>query len=317
MTFDTRGSDFDTLLAVYRGSGVSALSVVVSNDDASGGGTYQSEVSFAAQHGVVYHIAVDGYGGATGSIVLNWQAAPDDDSFLDDFLDDFDVTIPSSCSRQVQLCVRDHACQDGDEIRVTVNGNAVFSGALTNAAQCFPVSVREGINSVELLALNGTGYTRGVNGEQCNYSDSNTGEIQISGSTTQQWRHRGGTGSTANLNVTIGPPASSCFTDSQPSTSGADAFSSRIGISGASGRMTGSNVGASKEFGEPNHGGNRGGASVWWSWTAPATGTVTFDTQGSDFDTLLAVYRGSSVERSCRSWPPTTMRLVAARTRAR
>ena len=76
---------------------------------------------------------------------------------------------------------------------------------------------------------------------------------------------------------------------------GGSTFSSRSGISGASGRVTGSNVGVSKEFGEPNHGGNAGGASVWWSWTAPATGTVTFDTQGSDFDTLLAVYRGSSV----------------------
>ena len=75
VTFDTQGSDFDTLLAAYRGSGVSALSVVVSNDDAPGGGTYQSEVSFAAQQGVVYHIAVDGYSGATGAIVLNWEQA--------------------------------------------------------------------------------------------------------------------------------------------------------------------------------------------------------------------------------------------------
>ena len=101
VTFDTQGSDFDTLLAVYRGSSVGALAVVASDDDTIG---RQSEVSFAAQQGVVYHIAVDGYSGATGAIVLNWQAAPDDDSFLDDFLDDFDVTIPSSCSRQVVNC---------------------------------------------------------------------------------------------------------------------------------------------------------------------------------------------------------------------
>ena len=80
-----------------------------------------------------------------------------------------------------------------------------------------------------------------------------------------------------------------------PGGAGGDSFSSRSGISGASGRVTGNNAGASKEFGEPNHAGNRGGASLWWSWTAPATGTVTFDTQGSDFDTLLAVYTGSSV----------------------
>ena len=77
--------------------------------------------------------------------------------------------------------------------------------------------------------------------------------------------------------------------------SGNDSFFSRSAISGASGQASGSNVGATKESGEPNHAGNAGGASVWWSWTAPATGPVTFDTRGSDFDTLLAVYTGSSV----------------------
>ena len=38
-----------------------------------------------------------------------------------------------------------------------------------------------------------------------------------------------------------------------------------------------------------------GGASVWLSWTAPASGTVTIDTFGSNFDTLLGVYTGPSV----------------------
>ncbi len=32
-----------------------------------------------------------------------------------------------------------------------------------------------------------------------------------------------------------------------------------------------------------------GGASVWWKWTAPATGWVTVDTNGSGIDTVLAV----------------------------
>ena len=32
----------------------------------------------------------------------------------------------------------------------------------------------------------------------------------------------------------------------------------------------GSNQNASKEVGEPNHAGDAGGKSVWWSWTAPS-----------------------------------------------
>src|SRR5262249_3083016 len=55
------------------------------------------------------------------------------------------------------------------------------------------------------------------------------------------------------------------------------------------------NVGATKEPGEPDHASNAGGKSVWWTWTAPASGGVTLSTSGSSFDTLLAVYIGDSV----------------------
>ncbi len=59
--------------------------------------------------------------------------------------------------------------------------------------------------------------------------------------------------------------------------------------------LEGSNVGTNKEPGEPAHAGNSGGRSVWWRWTAPSAGTAAVTTQGSRFDTLLAVYTGSSV----------------------
>lgn len=54
-------------------------------------------------------------------------------------------------------------------------------------------------------------------------------------------------------------------------------------------------VGATKEAGEPNHGGNTGGSSVWLNWTAPANGPVGFDKQGSAFDTSRGIYTGNSV----------------------
>jgi uncharacterized delta-60 repeat protein len=74
-----------------------------------------------------------------------------------------------------------------------------------------------------------------------------------------------------------------------------DNFANRIPVSGLTNSVSGSNLGASKEAGEPNHAGNSGGKSVWWSWTAPADGNVSMTTFGSSFDTLLAIYTGPSV----------------------
>jgi large repetitive protein len=74
-----------------------------------------------------------------------------------------------------------------------------------------------------------------------------------------------------------------------------DDFVQRVPIAGAGATVTGSNVGATKEAGEPNHAGNFGGHSVWWTWTAPFTGSVTFSTAGTTFANALAVYTGSSI----------------------
>ena len=64
-------------------------------------------------------------------------------------------------------------------------------------------------------------------------------------------------------------------------------------ISGTSGIGRGSNFGATvqRAQNEPKHAGAAGGASVWVWWTAPDTGIATLSTEGSDFDTVLAVYR--------------------------
>ncbi|HYG36792.1 MAG TPA: immunoglobulin domain-containing protein, partial [Clostridia bacterium] len=59
--------------------------------------------------------------------------------------------------------------------------------------------------------------------------------------------------------------------------------------------VLGSNQNATKETGEPNHAGYTGGSSVWWTWTAPSNGAYRVSTRGSDFDTVLAVYKGSNV----------------------
>ena len=75
VTMDTTGSSFDTLLAVYTGSSVSSLTLIASNDDIAGSTNRFSRVTFTPVAGTTYHVAVDGYGGAFGMLVLNWSQA--------------------------------------------------------------------------------------------------------------------------------------------------------------------------------------------------------------------------------------------------
>ncbi len=74
-----------------------------------------------------------------------------------------------------------------------------------------------------------------------------------------------------------------------------DTFARRGLIQAAAGVGTGSNTNATEDPGEPLHANKQGGSSVWLTWRAPQTGVATFETTGSNFDTLLAVYRGSNV----------------------
>src|SRR6185503_1322970 len=74
-----------------------------------------------------------------------------------------------------------------------------------------------------------------------------------------------------------------------------DSFVNAIPLAGPLVVTNGSNTGATKQSGEPTHAGDAGGRSVWWSWTAPFTGSVIMRTTGSSFDTLLAIYTGDAI----------------------
>jgi len=62
-----------------------------------------------------------------------------------------------------------------------------------------------------------------------------------------------------------------------------------IAISGESGSVTGTTVGATGDWPDSNN----PAANVWWVWTAPRSGTVTFDTNGSNYATYVNAYSNS------------------------
>jgi hypothetical protein len=79
------------------------------------------------------------------------------------------------------------------------------------------------------------------------------------------------------------PPANDEFGDAQfiPEPISSITFNSRC---------------ASRECGEPLHSPDQqGSSSIWYKWTAPGGGKLLLSTEGSAFDTLLAVYRGTEL----------------------
>lgn len=79
-----------------------------------------------------------------------------------------------------------------------------------------------------------------------------------------------------------------------PSAS-SDSFVGRVNLgSSPTVDVASSNAGATTEAGEPVPGAYSG-ASVWYEWTAPATGWVTVSTTDSEIDTVLGLFTGTAV----------------------
>lgn len=88
------------------------------------------------------------------------------------------------------------------------------------------------------------------------------------------------------------PPANDNYANAQP-------------LTGASGSVTASNIGATLEPGEPNIQDTAGGASVWYTWTVPVTGTYQFDTCSAnpDFPSNIGLFVGSTVSSASEFGP--------------
>lgn len=74
-----------------------------------------------------------------------------------------------------------------------------------------------------------------------------------------------------------------------------DSFASPAPLSGPSPSLRAANSSATKEAGEPNHAGQAGGRSLWYTWTAPTTRTYAVSVFSTDFNPVVAVYTGDAL----------------------
>lgn len=73
-----------------------------------------------------------------------------------------------------------------------------------------------------------------------------------------------------------------------------DFFADRILLTGTNVSAIGYNAGATWQSGE-NHMSTYASKSLWWAWRADSGEEVTIDTQGSSFNTIVAVYTGDQI----------------------
>jgi len=99
-----------------------------------------------------------------------------------------------------------------------------------------------------------------------------------------------------NLVASVAPPPA----PPPPPVPANDNFASAQVISGCSGSVSGTNIGATKQSGELGHlstldPGGSGSRSIWYQWQAPVSSTVTITTANSRYDTILGIYTATSV----------------------
>ncbi len=286
----TRGGALDTVLGLYTGDSVSNLVLVAANDEDSFG--YESLVTCNVSAGTTYQIAVDGFEGDEGSIRLRLDLSstplpiPPNDNFANriTLIGSNIYTNGSNVGATFETNEPMHL--------VTFGGKSVWWTWTAPSSGGVMLTTSNSAVDTILCVYRGTALTNliFVAGND-NASDTDLTSIayfNVAGGTTYQIAVDGydGASGAISLHLELG------VADPVP---GNDNFANAALITGTNVTVTGSNIGASMELGEPLHRGYYGGCSVWWKWTSPGPGYVTIDTSNSVPDTLLAVYTGSSV----------------------
>ena len=187
---DTRG----TVTAVGSGS----TSIIASADGAEGSASVTVPPLVSIDGGFLGHLpTIDPPANAPG-----WTS-----------FGPINVTIPAASAvgdrGTITIKVRDHACEDGDRVAISVwNAHSrvwheIFRGEIFNEWQTRTYEVTAGYHYiVDVFALNGTGFKG-----NCSFADVNTGEVFISNvndsGSGARWETTGGAGSRTAVNVHV------------------------------------------------------------------------------------------------------------------
>ncbi len=283
-TYYGDGTDFDTVLAVYQGVSLPALTLVAGNDDS---GTVESAVEFDAIAGQTYRIVTDGVEGQSGKFFLSWYPAPpssppanDDFSAAEEIMGTDGVIDGTTIDATEETGEPNHQFHEGFQ-------SVWYRWQAPETASVSFDTLGSNFNTI-LGVYQGTTVSALFEVAWSDDNETMLAHVSFAATSGQiYWIMVDGFGSQAGSvmltwQMLFDPPAN-------------DNFIAASSISGNSGSTTGTVRAATSEVSEPSHAGIEPKQSIWYQWTAPQTVTYTFRTTGSDFDTVLAVYTGISV----------------------
>ena len=313
---------FDTVMGVYTGTAVDALTEVASNDDYGsraettyriavdddgGAMAVQTPLRRARKHffpipscrvftylrrprravspfhlerrhdlvSGTTRIAVDGVGGADGQFRLRWRQGPVNDFFAD-------AEVVAGLAGSVERLSFGATAEPGETIDLSAVSTWFRWTAPEDGSFGFHVRGAEGL----------TVYTGSSIGALTQVGETGS-EVIFPALSGTQYSVR-----VARSNWNIDDPFT-LFWGQSPAN---DSFDTATELAGPNGNTVGSTAFATLETGETAQGGN----SVWYTWTAPATGHVRFDVWMTDeetwgwTDTILKVSTGATVDALTR-----------------
>jgi hypothetical protein len=298
VTVDTVGSNFDTVLAVYEGAALNALTRVGCDDDGGGGGAGSvSAVTVNATGGQTYYLQVGGFKDAAGAVdtgsvsVHVTGAAPANESFA------AASPVGSVPFSQADLSnTRARGDEAGEDTTCGPMGKTLW-WTYTPAATERVVADTVGSNFDTVLAIHQGTALGGLTRVGCDDDGGGGGTGSVSAATVnltggQKYYFQvggfkdaaGGVGTgSITFRLNRAALANDSFAGAQSATS----------LPFAAGPLP---TGFAGEAGEPVPSCAPIGKTLWWRFTPSTNMQVTADTAGSGFDTVLAVYRGTALD---------------------
>jgi len=313
---DAIGTGFNTRLAVYTGNVLASLQLIGANLGSDDAPNFESVVRFQAVAGTAYAICIDGYTDPDtaiteiGAITLSVRqpgagTRPANDQFSSA------AVLPGTASVTVSGTIVSASVEarepdpepaftslgaartvwyswspptsgtytlriEADEISDWEPAAAVYAGTVLTALTL--------LDKAENLAFIPSDRERGLLTATFAATAGQALRIQVGGLAFLT--------SEGTFELSLGPAIRPVLDDFAAAADAGTALT-YVGES--------SLIEGTRQAGEPNHFAGVGGStsisssSVWWKWTAPASGAVTVDTRGSDGDTVLAVYRSTAI----------------------